>query len=75
MVVDADDGVAAFKQAKCQSRSNKAGRAGDEDFHLVAPKQVAGVNLVSHIGQGIRFTVGDDDVGLFFESGQIVDDA
>jgi len=33
MVVDADDGVAAFEQPQCEGGTDEAGGAGDEDFH------------------------------------------
>ena len=52
VIVDANDGIAAFQQSHGEIGADKAGRAGDEDFQLrIAPEQIAGVDLIRHACQ------------------------
>ena len=44
----------------------------DSELELVLAKQIAAVNLVGHVTDVVGNTVGNDDVGLFFELRQVI---
>ncbi len=55
----------------CGGNKDNQGVNSPDNKMLVAAKEIAGVDLICHILKLFCHTVGDNDVGLLFEGGEI----